>query len=295
MDPIIREWTSRCWRLPRTRGDGPRPAACWRRRMMASPHTRGWTQRGADYDVSTWGFPAHAGMDPRGDRARAVPGGLPRTRGDGPLTAIAKHVEAVASPHTRGWTWMLTVRDQGFAGFPAHAGMDPSNRPPQPRQERSPHTRGWTLPRPAGPELEAGFPAHAGMDPHRPVPRTGPPRLPRTRGDGPVTAGIGHLMPAASPHTRGWTSATSRRRGGRSGFPAHAGMDRRSYHGYGPRTRLPRTRGDGPRSSVVQAFTTAASPHTRGWTHDRGDRAAEMLGFPAHAGMDPNPDQEVGQ
>ena len=78
----------------------------------------------------------------------------------------------------------------------------------------------------------------------------------------------------ASPHTRGWTLQL----GGRQSMP----------------TRLPRTRGDGPRGR-------ATSPH-RGYTGRRGCRLPRTRGdgpwertgwhglasgFPAHAGMDP--------
>ena len=50
-------------RLPRTRGDGPRYASASMRRLVASPHTRGWTLRPGADDARRGGFPAHAGMD----------------------------------------------------------------------------------------------------------------------------------------------------------------------------------------------------------------------------------------
>ena len=74
MDPARRTTRTEPVGLPRTRGDGPRPAASWKRAGWASPHTRGWTPasphtRGWTAEIAPGtgrrpGFPAHAGMDP---------------------------------------------------------------------------------------------------------------------------------------------------------------------------------------------------------------------------------------
>ena len=233
-------------RLPRTRGDGPGRGSTRRRRRQASPHTRGWTRdrpgragrprgfpahagmdpRGVVSRTSTPGFPAHAGMDPRAGRDSSTRSWLPRTRGDGPMSVIEPTNTSRASPHTRGWT-RLVFRLRARPG---------------------------------------GFPAHAGMDPARSSSATAPSRLPRTRGDGPH--GSHHVadQTTASPHTRGWTRAAGHVTPGDRGFPAHAGMDPRS------RTRpdapgwLPRTRGDGPARVIGARLGDLASPHTRGWT-----------------------------
>ena len=153
--------------------------------VAASPHTRGWTASGAFNESTETGFPAHAGMDPLSDGSVLSYDRLPRTRGDGPAPDAAVDGLQVASPHTRGWT-----RDGFRAAAPA-----------------------------------AGFPAHAGMDlsPTAPVPaRRG---LPRTRGDGPHAVRATRSTWKASPHTRGWTRGSRRRRRSAPGFPAHAGMD----------------------------------------------------------------------
>ena len=155
--------------------------------------------------------------------------GLPRTRGDGPHCVREIRARERASPHTRGWTRSLS--DPGPA--------------------------------------RSGFPAHAGMDLDTPTGRCGARRLPRTRGDGPAESGSGSRPASASPHTRGWTLIGRVGRQRALGFPAHAGMDHRFWRGGTPRTRLPRTRGDGPGGPV-------RPPH-------RGS------GFPAHAGMDRTP------
>ena len=132
-------------------------------------------------------------------------------------------------------------------------------------------------------------------------------RLPRTRGDGPVSPASTAACQEASPHTRGWTPAAHRAMTNDDGFPAHAGMDPSPCCAAACAARLPRTRGDGPPSTMLCQLPPSASPHTRGWTLDRAPplvsgkasphtrgwtRAFRLLlssnrGFPAHAGMDP--------
>ena len=185
MDPGAARAPRRRPRLPRTRGDGPRPPAGRAPSRAASPHTRGWTRRAGSVRSTVAGFPAHAGMDPIIAPIGIAPLGLPRTRGDGPWTGCPSCAPCWASPHTRGWTGGERVSAGGIIGFPAHAGMDPA-------------------------------PA-AALAPR--------PRLPRTRGDGPWRRTAASRSRAASPHTRGWTSASGSVRAVESGFPAHAGMD----------------------------------------------------------------------
>ena len=233
-------------RFPRTRGDGPSKSQPARSTSAVSPHTRGWTPGGRRHVRVIQGFPAHAGMDrSRRCRDRATTG-FPRTRGDGPQQpAVDQHAGRV-SPHTRGWTRDAGTEDGVRAGFPAHAGMDPSNArrrsrspgfprtrgdgpwpapPSTPTRGVSPHTRGWTRPlRGAVPEAQ-GFPAHAGMDPARGRPSPARGRFPRTRGDGPLAQRLRNLAPKVSPHTRGWTRVGRPRAVVPEGFPAHAGMD----------------------------------------------------------------------
>ena len=262
----------------------------------------------AGRDGRATGFPAHAGMDPsRSPRSRS-PRGLPRTRGDGPRSAPRSTAGTAASPHTRGWTQVAVAPGRVHHGFPAHAGMDPGARrrattpsglprtrgdgPYDPERAidwdlASPHTRGWTLARRRSAAIRAGFPAHAGMDPQDRQGGAFAAGLPRTRGDGPTVILGPAVMAAASPHTRGWTDLPPMPHRGRSGFPAHAGMDPTAAAGTRGGARLPRTRGDGPAAGTVAAEATSASPHTRGWTLRPVPAAARGGGFPAHAGMDP--------
>ena len=53
--------------------------------------------------------------------------------------------------------------------------------------------------------------------------------------------------------------------------------------------RLPRTRGDGPLPGGGGGTADGASPHTRGWTPIPVVELVSLMGFPAHAGMDPCP------
>ena len=121
--PARRRWRRR-W-LPRTRGDGPTTLTIVYRDDRASPHTRGWTHVHRHPDGHADGFPAHAGMDPRATAAHPASGGLPRTRGDGPIVSVSLPCLPMASPHTRGWTLGPVRVGHHSPGFPAHAGMDP--------------------------------------------------------------------------------------------------------------------------------------------------------------------------
>ena len=142
MDPPCAASSICCTRVPRTRGDGPQSRVNEIRGGKGSPHTRGWTVMVDRLTLVIAGFPAHAGMDPRGGSSTRRSARVPRTRGDGPPDAI-EHVDAHAgSPHTRGWTRRDGRDRPRRAGFPAHAGMDPYGRIRRPAVRRVPRTRG---------------------------------------------------------------------------------------------------------------------------------------------------------
>ena len=111
-------------------------------------------------------------------------------------------------------------------------------------------------------------------------------RVPRTRGDGPRRARAAARETSGSPHTRGWTRASSSRRRAMRGFPAHAGMDPNRHDPAPGGDGVPRTRGDGPRAAMAEIGRRTGSPHTRGWTPAVGRGPRQGEGFPAHAGMD---------
>ena len=246
-------------------------------------------------------------MDPSRTIGSICATGLPRTRGDGPVSSSSVITTTSASPHTRGWTRRQILDVLVRWGFPAHAGMDravearhpPRQRLPRTRgdgprnmrtqdvlDEASPHTRGWTRGNPDAGQPDRGFPAHAGMDPPASAGAPAPPRLPRTRGDGPRMVGNWQRWWEASPHTRGWTHVERPDPADGPGFPAHAGMDPGFSFSRSPIFRLPRTRGDGPRRTVDARDSPTASPHTRGWTAGARALGGQAAGFPAHAGMD---------
>ena len=259
VSPHTRGWTRRyvpCvpigWlRFPRTRGDGPSPSMSRSTPSEVSPHTRGWTRvDGRRWAPAPRGFPAHAGMDPRRLPAGLIWPRFPRTRGDGPAPAMSTPSDSRVSPHTRGWTRCRSTGCSPSAteGFPAHAGMDREDVADEPHPS-------------------PGFPAHAGMDPEAWATADGAARFPRTRGDGPAGRRV--------------------RLEGRRGFPAHAGMDPKGAN-VGPGAGgFPRTRGDGPFGSGSTRMMNGVSPHTRGWTVVKRLMTAYVVGFPAHAGMDP--------
>ena len=165
MDPIQETSRNQPTRLPRARGDGPGMRKGIEHGEMASPRTRGWTLDASVFHLELRGFPAHAGMDRSRCRLGRQRDGLPRARGDGPLSGGVTSWMAGASPRTRGWTPVFPSVAVSRSGFPAHAGMDPGT--------------GATPPMPPG--------------------------LPRARGDGPVSVPPAAKVSAASPRTRGWT------------------------------------------------------------------------------------------
>ena len=247
MDPCGCTCTPAASRFPRTRGDGPRPAGLLVGRYGVSPHTRGWTQPPVDVVAPVAGFPAHAGMDRVGFERGFAGLRFPRTRGDGPTPPSPSHSSDAVSPHTRGWTRRSRRGGRANRGFPAHAGMD--------RSDTADHAcQRW---------------------------------FPRTRGDGPMGRLITTARMRVSPHTRGWTVPEVVHRHGRRGFPAHAGMDLQRSRLPQATCGFPRTRGDGPVATFRGMPLPGVSPHTRGWTHRVRRGARPVLGFPAHAGMDP--------
>ena len=66
-------------------------------------------------------------MDPGNWPYNRILVGLPRLRGDGPVSTTALPATREAPPPTRGWTVGRTSRLVGVFGSPAYAGMDPSS------------------------------------------------------------------------------------------------------------------------------------------------------------------------
>ena len=294
--------------IPRTRGDGPSAARIAPSAARDSPHARGWTVEGWMRMAAEAGFPARAGMDRRRGWWRITRPGIPRTRGDGPRPVPGSRSGLADSPHARGWTLLHLHAGRHPVGFPARAGMDPAPRIRYPVVARiprtrgdgpprgdsgpghrgdSPHARGWTPGGRHGGLRSGGFPARAGMDPLRHMLGVYRARIPRTRGDGPGRRTLPRACCLDSPHARGWTRVPASPGASAAGFPARAGMDLFGRWCSQPYPGIPRTRGDGPWDSLVNAHLQPDSPHARGWTGPLARSVEIVTGFPARAGMDP--------
>ena len=276
-------------------------------KVRAPPHARGWTLPGAGAGAAGRGSPARAGMDPRRRHRRALPPGLPRTRGDGPVEVGIPSASGAAPPHARGWTVLPLYGGRGDPGSPARAGMDPrrpigasspcrlprtrGDGPAHPARAAScrsapPHARGWTRRRFGRSERIGGSPARAGMDRLESRALLAEVGLPRTRGDGPQSR-LARVVPvSAPPHARGWTPLLQHAVMVALGSPARAGMDRQPGRAGRMRPGLPRTRGDGPVLDALLDGLQGAPPHARGWTAGRASWSRYAGGSPARAGMD---------
>ncbi len=136
-------WHSRhCVGLPRTRGDRPDPTVPERQVSESPPHPRGSTLLNRQHALSVGVSPAPAGIDPTGWPSHDPRHGLPRTRGDRPLTAELLERCAVSPPHPRGSTLADDLTGDDWDVSPAPAGIDPRRKRMAPRWRCLPRTRG---------------------------------------------------------------------------------------------------------------------------------------------------------
>ncbi len=98
---------------------------------------------------------------------------------------------------------------------------------------------------------------------------------------------MGQYLIEVSPPTRGWTVCGRTGAAHHDGFPAHAGMDLYTGASASAPFWFPRPRGDGPSVGGIGRNALGVSPPTRGWTSVEVAALPAELGFPAHAGMDP--------
>ena len=131
-----------CRRFPRACGDGPVTGMVDYLLPVVSPRLRGWTCHDAEQHLDHSGFPAPAGMDPAGTRARNRRVWFPRACGDGPVVGNGIDQLTTVSPRLRGWTPVSASRMSSSVGFPAPAGMDLSPSPPRRRKPRFPRACG---------------------------------------------------------------------------------------------------------------------------------------------------------
>ncbi len=186
IDPTGSTCGSRRSRLPRVRGDRPAAGALLSTLSVAPPRARGSTRRGRPGGGRQGGSPACAGIDPPGRPLERRGCGLPRVRGDRPLSAWSAPVSGGAPPRARGSTVAQHPRLVRRGGSPACAGIDLNTR-----------LRRWASP-----------------------------RLPRVRGDRPLQIIASGPSSMAPPRARGSTFSGRLAAEGCGGSPACAGIDR---------------------------------------------------------------------
>ena len=233
--------------------------------------------------------------------------GLPRIRGDRPISKPIGAKKKKATPHTRGSTLELADGTKLTNGYPAYAGIDllkgfaqlAVDGLPRIRGDRPPPTGQLASPKPATPhtrgsthavfilnKISYGYPAYAGIDLFPQQGKGGNSRLPRIRGDRPYRRDQCANGIPATPHTRGSTPVHMRRLYRGIGYPAYAGIDR-TPAGLGTTLRrLPRIRGDRPLEDRREAKKREATPHTRGSTSSSFFQTSRQRGYPAYAGID---------
>ncbi len=272
-------------RLPRSRGDGPKPALMFLLERTAPPLTRGWSLQDRRYRDHEAGSPAHAGMVPTRSSGRSTSARLPRSRGDGPSIDRERDSSDEAPPLTRPSRRSRSTRSRRL---PRSRGDGPvANLDSEQVRKAPPLTRGWSPLKRRSPSPSRGSPAHAGMVPILVQRRARHHGLPRSRGDGPEPVVSLKTTPLAPPLTRGWSHCDPEHPPEMCGSPAHAGMVPRRRNRHNIRSGLPRSRGDGPSSGAAGDVFVVAPPLTRGWSPSAPLSRVSSRGSPAHAGMVP--------
>ena len=95
--------------LPRIRGDRPGGSLVPSGFMEATPHTRGSTFISTGLSVDQYGYPAYAGIDLHIISLPFLRIRLPRIRGDRPKIRTESLGRGMATPHTRGSTFITTI------------------------------------------------------------------------------------------------------------------------------------------------------------------------------------------
>ena len=271
-----------------------------------TPHARGCTLLAPSGRAAVVAYPARAGMYLTSGLSSSFVPSLPRTRGDVPVSCCRSPPSSSLTPHARGCTPVMRPRLRWSAAYPARAGMYltaaalrctggclPRTRGDVPQRRVSgdpdapltPHARGCTVPALDARRGDLAYPARAGMYPSSISPPSAPSRLPRTRGDVPLK--VERARARLTPHARGCTRFRSGRRAGSAAYPARAGMYPPIVAGEGEVARLPRTRGDVPRTRRVSSPMSALTPHARGCTPVLPHPTRRLAAYPARAGMYP--------
>ena len=114
-----------CDRLPRMRGDRPRPRFIGCIGIQFTPHARGSTRPSFTGKGTDAVYPACAGIDPSAQKSDSILISLPRMRGDRPLLLAAGCEEVRFTPHARGSTRSSALFFDLYTVYPACAGIDP--------------------------------------------------------------------------------------------------------------------------------------------------------------------------
>ncbi len=130
------------FRLPRMRGDRPKPKKRPETRVMFTPHARGSTFFPVLVCLSACVYPACAGIDPHTIKRQLLHGSLPRMRGDRPYSGSPKTSSISFTPHARGSTSACKDRQLPPPVYPACAGIDLPPRAHGPGGPRLPRMRG---------------------------------------------------------------------------------------------------------------------------------------------------------
>ena len=170
---------------------------------------------------------------------------LPRTGGDLPLYARVRGEHLASSPHRRGSTSIEGKNAESLAVFPAQAGIYQDQMYDE--------------------ETETG--------------------LPRTGGDLPHPTATHRIEIRSSPHRRGSTREHRIGDAGQRVFPAQAGIYPPLLPSSRPCSSLPRTGGDLPCPTNLDAKLTPSSPHRRGSTLIDYRSYCQEPVFPAQAGI----------
>ena len=192
------------------RGDRPLNRLVNRQVLQFTPHARGSTLLHFLYRLVSGVYPACAGIDPCHQQNHWPNGCLPRMRGDRPLTRSITTLSGQFTPHARGSTLNGCGILTVLIVYPACAGIDLPN---------------WD---------KAGWSGS----------------LPRMRGDRPKAVASAVQEHGFTPHARGSTLKTVHNVVKVLVYPACAGIDRPVTLRLVVKGRLPRMRGDRPKSGL---------------------------------------------
>ena len=112
--------------LPRMRGDRPNKKCRKSLHYRFTPHARGSTLSRSCRCRPKKVYPACAGIDPTSMFFSSRFKGLPRMRGDRPMSVTVDGANRVFTPHARGSTLASRARAVAACVYPACAGIDPA-------------------------------------------------------------------------------------------------------------------------------------------------------------------------